>query len=39
MITASAAPELRAKIGALDLIKLVDPAPGFVADSARHVNF
>jgi hypothetical protein len=39
VMAAPAAAELRAKVGALDLIKLLDLSPGFVADSAGNVNF
>jgi hypothetical protein len=34
VIAASAAAELRAELGALDLIELLDLFPGFVADGA-----
>ncbi len=39
MIAASAAAELRSEIGALYLIKLLDLAPGFVADGSGNVDF
>jgi hypothetical protein len=38
MVTASAAAELRAEVRALDLIKLIDLAPGSVADRAGYVD-
>jgi hypothetical protein len=38
MIATSAAAELWTEICALDLIELLDPAPGFVARRARNVD-
>jgi len=38
MIAAPAAAELWAEIGALNLIELFDPTPGFVAHCAGNVN-
>jgi len=38
MVAAPATAELRTKIGALDLIELIDLAPGVVADSARNID-
>ena len=39
MIAASAAAELRAEVGALNLIELVDLAPRLVADRAGDIDF
>jgi hypothetical protein len=39
MITTSAAAELRTEVCALNLIKLFDPAPGFIAHRAGNVDF
>ena len=39
MIAAASAAELRAEVGGLDLIELLDLLPGFVAARARDVDF
>jgi hypothetical protein len=38
MIATPAAAELRTEIGTLDLVKLLQFAPGFIAHRARNVN-
>jgi hypothetical protein len=39
VVAAATAAELGAEVGALDLIELLDLAPGFVADRSGYVNF
>ena len=39
MVASSSAPELRPEVRALNLIELIDLAPGSVADSARDIDF
>jgi hypothetical protein len=39
MLARATAAVLRAEVGALDLIKLPDLAPGFVADGSKDIDF
>ncbi len=39
MMTWTSAAELGSKVGALDLVKVLKPAPSLVAHRARYVNF
>src|SRR5690348_12015018 len=39
VVAASATAELRAEVGALDLVELLQFAPGFIASRARNVDF
>src|SRR4030088_2669843 len=39
MVAAASAAKLRAEVGALNLIELLDLAPGFVAHGAGYVDF
>jgi hypothetical protein len=39
VIATAAAAELGAEVGGLDLVELLDVAPGFVGDGARDVDF
>jgi hypothetical protein len=39
MIATSATAELRAEIGALNLVELLQFAPGFITHRARNVDF
>jgi hypothetical protein len=39
MIATAAATKLRTEVGALDLIKLVEFSPGFVANRTGDINF
>jgi hypothetical protein len=39
VIAAAAAAELWPEVGTLDLVELLNLAPGFVADGARDIDF